>query len=303
MLGLSPEELATAGRAATLAKADLATAMVIEMTSLQGVIGGQYALLSGESPAVARAIAEQYQPVSHSRPGLALALADRLDSLTGLTAAGLTPKGSNDPFALRRAAIQIVENLIENRVSFDLTAAIAGAAALLPVPADNSTCEETLAFIAGRLEVLLRDRGRPASIVRAVLAEQANNPYMADVTTAALVEATRLPDWSRLLDSYARCVRIVRSQPGQFTLRPDELTEPAEQSLYAAYQQALHRKDGAFSVFLASLRELEPAISRFFKDVLVMAEDTAIRENRLALLQGIAGLATGIADLSYLEGF
>lgn len=303
MLGLSPDELETAGRAATLAKADLATAMVIEMTSLQGVIGGQYALLSGENPAVAQAIAEQYQPVSRSRPGLALALADRLDSLTGLTAAGLAPKGSNDPFALRRAAIHIVENLIENKVSFDLRAAIAGAAALLPVAADNSTCEEVLAFIAGRLEVLLRDHGRPATVVKAVLAEQAYNPYAADVTTASLVEAMQLPDWGRLLDSYARCVRIVRSQPGPYTLRPDALSEPAEQSLYAAYQQTLRRKDGSFDIFLASLQVLEPAITSFFKDVLVMAEDNAVRENRLALLQGIAGLAAGIADLSFLEGF
>ncbi|HID50623.1 MAG TPA: glycine--tRNA ligase subunit beta, partial [Anaerolineae bacterium] len=105
MLDLSPEETAAASRAAALAKADLATNMVVEMTSLQGIMGGHYARMNGESEAVVTAIAEQYNAVSQTKPGLALALADRLDSLAGLFAAGLAPKGSNDPFALRRAAL------------------------------------------------------------------------------------------------------------------------------------------------------------------------------------------------------
>ena len=118
LLGLTAEETAIAQRAAALSKADLATRMVVEMTSLQGIMGGHYARTSGESEAVATALAEQYNPVSTTRPGLALALADRLDSLLGLFAVGLAPKGSNDPFALRRAALGVIENLVANQTAF-----------------------------------------------------------------------------------------------------------------------------------------------------------------------------------------
>jgi glycyl-tRNA synthetase len=158
MLGLSEAETAVAGRAATLAKADLASSMVVEMTSLQGIMGGHYAQLSGESAEVAAAIAGQYNAVSRTRPGLALALADRLDSLTGLAAAGLMPKGSNDPFALRRAALQMIENLMANQVAFDLREGIAAAAQLLPIPADETVQNEVLGFVNGRLEGVLWEK-------------------------------------------------------------------------------------------------------------------------------------------------
>src|SRR5690606_690633 len=136
--------------------------------------------------AVVQAIAGQYQAVSSSRPGLALALADRLDSLVGLFAAGMAPKGSNDPYALRRAAIQIVENLIANEVAFDLGEATAHAAGLLPIPAGAKVLADVLSFITGRLETLLRERGYTASVVKAVLAEQAHNPYAAYRAAGAL---------------------------------------------------------------------------------------------------------------------
>lgn len=303
MLSLSEDEVATAGRAAALSKADLATSMVVEMTSLQGVMGGHYARLSGEVEAVARAIAEQYEAVSETRPGLALALADRLDSLVGLFAVGLAPKGSNDPFALRRMAIHIVENLIENEQAFDLRVGLAEAAALLPAPSDEHLLFEVLEFIGGRLEALLRDDGAPANVVRAVLAEQAHNPYAAARATAALAEATEAVDWETLLDAYARCVRITRDREETLALRPDAFTMAAEQALLAAYQEEAAAKDGTVPALVASLRQLEPAITRFFDDVLVMDEDPAVRENRLALLQHVAALAEGVADLSQLEGF
>jgi glycyl-tRNA synthetase len=164
MLGLAEAETAIAQRAASLAKADLASNMVVEMTSLQGIMGGHYAKLSGEAEEVAAAIAGQYNAVSHTPAGLALALADRLDSLTGLAAAGLMPKGSNDPFALRRAALQIIENLIANKVHFDLREAIAAAAQLLPIPAGESVQDEVLGFVNGRLEGVLREKGFHSSV-------------------------------------------------------------------------------------------------------------------------------------------
>lgn len=303
MIGLSEPELATAGRSATLAKADLMSNMVVEMTALQGVMGGHYAQLSGESAEVVAAIAEQYQAVSQTRPGLALALADRLDSLMGLFAAGLAPKGSNDPFALRRAAIQVIENLIANQTYFDLRQALVQAANFLPIASDPQTVEQVLEFITGREEVLLRERGYSTTYVKAVLAEQAHNPYAASQTVATLSQAVMAEDWSRLLDGYARCVRITRNQSALFEMVPAGFNLPAEQSLYAAYQQAAATQDGTLPTFIATLRQLEPAITHFFDHVLVMDEQPEIRQNRLALLQAIANLSKGLADLSQLEGF
>ncbi|MCA9955635.1 MAG: glycine--tRNA ligase subunit beta, partial [Anaerolineales bacterium] len=303
MLALNEDETATAVRAAALSKADLASNMVVEMTSLQGIMGGHYAKRSGESAAVADAIAGQYHAVSSSRAGMALAIADRLDSLAGLFAAGLAPKGSNDPFALRRAALHLIENLIAHQQPFDLRAAFAATADLLPVPCDEKVLPEVMGFVNGRLEGVLRDLGHSAFVVKAVLAELDHDPYTASRVAESLSEAIDAADWPELLDAYARCVRITRSQSETFTLRPDAFALPAEQHLLAAYQQAAAKQDGTMPTFVATLRELKPAITQFFDDVLVMDEDTAVRENRLALLQHIASLTNGLADLSQLEGF
>jgi glycyl-tRNA synthetase len=299
---LSSEEKETASRAAALSKADLATAMVVEMTSLQGIMGGQYARMSGESEAVATAIAGQYEGVSKSNPGLALALADRLDSLIGLFAAGLAPKGSNDPFALRRTAIQTVENLIANEIDFDLRVALNAATPLLPVEAGPNTVEEVLKFINNRLETFLLERGIRTSVVRAVLAEQSHNPYAASHAAGVLNEIVKGDTWPSLLDAYARCARITRDQL-EYDLDTDKFALPQEQRLLAAYQDAVGTIDGSIGSFVDALADLKSPISDFFDNIMVMDEDASIRMNRLALLQRITQLSKGIADLSYLEGF
>ena len=303
MLGLNQDEREQAVRAAALAKADLASSMVVEMTSLQGVMGGHYARLAGEGEEVVAAIAEQYAGVSHTRAGLALALADRLDSLSGLFAAGLGPKGSNDPFGLRRAAIQIIENLVANEQAFDLAAGVDAAAALLPLPAAEGLREDVLRFIDGRFAVVLREAGYPASVVKAVLAEAGGDPTLASRNAAVLQEAMTAPDWPEILNAYARCVRITRNLEETYPLRPADFDEPAEQALLAAYEAAAGNLDGTMPALIATLRELVPEINHFFDETLVMAEDQAIRENRLALLQRVAALPAGLADLSELEGF
>lgn len=303
MLGLSPEDKATAGRAAALAKADLATNMVVEMTSLQGVIGGQYARLAGEPEAVAVAISEQYEAVSSTPAALALALADRLDSLVGLFAVGLAPKGSNDPFALRRAAIHLIDNLLSNQQPFDLKQAIGYAGKLLPSPASAEVRQQVLSFITDRLMVILQEKGHSTTAVRAVLAEQASNPYAAAQAVPALEQAIQAADWQKLLEAYARCVRITRKLDFTPQLNRSALMVEAEKLLLAGYEQAAGAKDGTLPTFVASLRQLEPIITRFFEDVLVMDENELVRHNRLALLLGVATLAQGLADLSELEGF
>ena len=303
MLGLDAAARATAVRATALAKADLATNMVVEMTSLQGKMGGHYALRDGESPEVAAAIAGQYEAVSGTPAGMALAVADRLDSLGGLFAAGLGPKGSNDPFALRRAALHLIENLTASRQHFDLRAGLDAAGALLPVAWNEQAREDVLSFIGGRLEVVLRDAGYPASVVKAVLAEQTHDPYAASRAAGALAEATHAEDWETLLNAYARCVRITRPLKETYALRPDDLRLPEEQAVAAALVEAEAAKDGTVETFIDSLRRMAPAITRLFDAVLIMDDDAAVRENRLALLQRVAGLARGVADLSALEGF
>ena len=305
LLGLSESDTIAATRAAALSKADLATSMVVEMTALQGTMGAHYARLGGESDAVAAALGEQYRPVSTTPAGLALALADRCDSLLGLFAAGLAPRGSNDPFALRRAALGIIETLIANRTSCDLRRVLNLAAPLLPVAVKDDTEAAVLQFIIGRLDGVLRDRGYPASVVKAVLAAQGHSPYAASQAAHELDEALAGDDWPTLLAAYSRCVRITRQLEDILPLRPDHFELPAEKALCDAYQSAAAELDGSASSgrFVAALRELEPAITTFFLDVLVMDEDPARRDNRLALLQGISALPRDIADLSQLEGF
>ncbi|MEM7119405.1 MAG: glycine--tRNA ligase subunit beta [Chloroflexota bacterium] len=303
MIGLDEAETAVSSRAASLAKADLATQMVVEMTSLQGIIGGHYAKLSGESDAVAQVISEQYGSVSSSNASLAFALADRLDSLTGLFAAGLAPKGSNDPFAMRRAAIQIIENLIGNETGFDVQAGLEAAASLQPIDCGDDVISKVQGFINGRLGVVLREQGHRASVVKAVLAEQSNDPAMASKTAVRLSAAIQVADWDDLLNAYARCVRITRKLDNQLELRPADFALAEEQNLAAAYATAAAASDGTVDTFVSVLRGMVPAINAFFDEVLVMAEETAVRENRLALLQHIANLTQGIADLSELEGF
>jgi glycyl-tRNA synthetase len=305
MLGLEADEAVFARRAAHLLKADLVSKMVVEMTSLQGVMGREYARRDGEAPAVAEAIGEQYQPVPQTRPGLAVALADRLDSLAGLFAAGLAPSGTKDPFGLRRAAIGVVQPLIEHEINLDLRAALKSAAALEPVPVTDQGQAQVLEFITGRLRVVLMDMGFKHDVVDAILAVQSDNPAGAARAVRQLTGWVARPDWSTLLPGYARCVRITRDQKEKFVVKSEAFIEAAEKQLFAALQKAekQERVPGSVDDFLNAFAPMLPAINEFFDEVLVMAEAKFVQENRLGLLQRIASLADGIVDLSKLEGF
>ena len=314
-LGLDPAETAVALRAAHLAKADLATQMVVEMTSLQGIMGAEYAGRSGEPREVSLAIREQYLPAGAadalpaSRPGLALALADRLDSLAGLFAAGLAPTGSADQFGLRRAALGVALILTGRALDLDLRPALEAALDGLPeavrpaADARQPLLDELLAFIRGRLRAQLLEAGYRYDVVDALLAQQSHNPIRALLGVQQLGAWVKRPDWPPILAAYARCVRITRDQPAGAALAPALLADPAEVELYTRWQAAAAQPIASVDDFFAVLAPLIPAISRFFDQVLVMAEDPAVRANRLALLQGLARLADGVADFSKLEGF
>jgi glycyl-tRNA synthetase len=315
-IGLSTQERSDARRAAELCKADLATKMVVEMTSLQGIMGRTYALHSGERQAVADAIFEHYLPrfagdmLPESRPGLLVSLADRLDSLAGLFAAGLAPTGARDPFAQRRAALGLVQTLTTRQVDFDLRAGVEAAKALLPIPMKAESQAACLEFIIERLRNALLEQGWKYDIVDAVLAAQGHNPARALRSVQELTAWVSRSDWNTILPAYARCVRITRDQQTRFTVDPAAFVEAPEHELYTALQTAetslaAMRSAGAVApdACLQAFLPMIPAINHFFDIVLVMAEDPAVRQNRLGLLQRIAALADGVADLSKLEGF
>lgn len=311
-LDLKEEEAQTAERAAFLCKADLATQMVVEMTALQGLMGREYALRSGETPEVAQAIREHYLPAGagdalpETRAGVVVGLADRLDSLAGLFAAGLAPTGSADPFGLRRAALGVTQILVGKSLDFDLRVALNAALRLQPdavQPVEYTLTDDLLTFIAGRLRGQLLDAGYRYDIVDAVLAEQAGNPYHAQQDVQDLAAWVKRSDWAQILPAYARCVRITRDQEEQYGVDSERLTEPAEHNLYIEYQTVVEQRIDSIDAFCAALLPLIPAINKFFDEVLVMAEDPQVRANRLGLVQRVASLAKGIADFSKLEGF
>jgi glycyl-tRNA synthetase len=311
MIGIDPTstEAWYAVRAAILSKADLTTQMVTEMTSLQGIIGREYAIKDNEPAPTTDAIAEQYQPVPKSLIGLTLALADRIDSLVGLFAVGLAPTGTKDPFGLRRAAIGVVQPLIDHDMDFDLAEAVRKSAKTQPVDVTDEVQKQILEFIEGRLSVVLKDIGYRYDVVDAVLAAQSDNPAGSARAVRQLQGWVESEDWRTTLPAFARCVRITRDQPAAqkqtFIVDEKVFVEKEEKELFKALEKAekTKRADGSVDDFLNVFVPMIPAVNAFFDKVLVMAEDKKLQENRLGLLQRIAALSHGVADLSKLEGF
>jgi glycyl-tRNA synthetase len=310
-LDLGDEDLAAAQRAAHLAKADLATQLVIELTSLQGLMGREYARSSGEPEAVAVAISEHYLPRSaddvspETNPGLALGLADRLDSLVGLFGVNLIPTGSADPYGLRRAALGLVQSLIALEVPLSLRPLLDEAAALMPVPVAEQALDAVSSFIVERLRGWLRDKGFRHDVVDAVLAERGDDPYSAYRAVAQLSVWVEREDWPDLLNAYGRCIRIVRDRKERYEFQPGLDPEPATTALRAAYEIARPQITPESDVdrMLTAVRPMIPAINGFFDEVLVMHDDQSLRETRLALLQDIWALSRGVVDVTRLEGF
>ena len=304
-------ELPVALRAAHLCKADLASRMVVEMTALQGVMGRAYALRAGEPPAVAQAIEQHYwpqaagDPLPESAAAAAVALADRLDTLCGLFALGLVPTGSADPFGLRRAALGVVQILLGRTQALDLRSALTVCAACQPLAVGAAAQQDALAFIAGRLRGVLLEAGHRHDVVEAVLAAKAHDPYAAQQAAAQLSAWLVRAEWAPLLEAFARCARMTRELDGTTPVLPAALQHAAEQDLWRGLQaaEAACAQHSSVDGLLRALQPLAPLVVKFFEDVLVMDEDAAVRSNRLGLLQRVAALGTGIADLAKLEGF
>jgi glycyl-tRNA synthetase len=310
-LGLNPDQIQTGKRAAELCKADLVTKMVVEMTSLQGIMGRYYAMKSGKPESVAEAIFEHYLPrfagdsAPESLAGLAVGLADRLDTLAGLFAVGLAPTGAKDPFGQRRAALGVVGNLIEWDLDFDLRAALQAAGERLPKEMSQESQDDCLNFILERLRNLLLEKGERYDVVDAVLSAQGYNPSRTVHAVEALRNWVERPDWHEILPAYARCVRITREFSDNYPVNAEDFAEPAEKALFDSLTTAENkpRSPGSIDDFLGAFVPMISDINHFFDQVLVMVDDGKIRQNRLGILQRVAALAEGVVDMSRLEGF
>jgi glycyl-tRNA synthetase len=308
---LSDGDGQSAVRAAQLCKADLATLMVIDMTSLQGSMGRYYATNSGESESVAQAIFEHYLPrfagdeLPGTEAGTVLAIGDRLDSLIGLFSVGEQPTGTRDPFGLRRNAVGLVQILVERNLSLDLHAALNWAWNGYDRGGEADALKNCLAFIIRRQQQLLLDQGHPYDIVAAVLEEQGNDPLRAFGAVNELNQWVTRDDWPTILQAYSRCSRITRDIQTVYEFEENRIEEDSTRALFESLKGAelATRAPGSVNDFLAAFEPLIPSIDRFFEDVMVMAEDTTLRENRLALLQRVVRLADGVAEFSKLEGF
>lgn len=308
---LTEEEGRDAMRIAYLCKADLASEMVVEMTSLQGVMGKYYARYSGENEVVANGLFETYlprnaeDPLPESKSATVVALADRFDSIAGLFAVGLTPTGNKDPFALRRSAIGLVSILMGKELDFDIRTGLKLAGAALDVPFSQEAEDQAAAFITGRLHQILLEQGYAHDVINAVEAVYGENPAKAKAAVEVLSQWVIKEEWQRILPAFSRCVRISRDLEVIYPVEAEVLIEEEEKALYQSVilaEEALKAEPGLESALVQVEALVEP-INAFFDKVLVMAEDQNLRRSRLGMLQRIAGLLKPNADLSKLEGF
>lgn len=307
---LSAADAADAKRAARLCKADLVTNAVIEFTSVQGVMGSYYAAASGETPQVAQAIGQHYQPrfagdaLPDTTVGKLVALADKLDTICGLFAVGQGPTGSSDPFALRRSAIGIV-NMLEAGLPISLAAAIDESLASFAaqgVAFDAAAVRaEVVEFFVTRTKVMLRDGGVNADTIDAVLAAGVEEPAVISQRAHALEDA-RANDaetFDNLATAYARANNLRKPELGEdvddaLLTEPERALAGAVATAEQAVAYALASDD--FAAALSQLAALRAPIDGFFADVMVMDEDAALRDNRLRLLNRFVAVFANVAD-------
>jgi glycyl-tRNA synthetase len=198
----------------------------------------------------------------------------------------------------------LVQTLGGREMDFDLRQGLALAAEGLPIAASPETLAACLDFIVARMRsYLIEQQGFRYDVVDAVLAEQQVNPAGVFRAVSALAQWVTRSDWSTILPAFSRCVRITRDQKQRYAIDPTAFVDPAERDLFAALETAPAWRSGSVEDFLNGFVPLVPVINRFFEAVLVMAEEPAVRANRLGLLQRVAALSAGVADFSKLEGF
>ncbi|CAN0921888.1 Glycine--tRNA ligase, chloroplastic/mitochondrial 2 [Linum grandiflorum] len=312
-LGNGEVMLQTVKDATSLAMSDLATAVVTEFTALSGIMARHYALRDGYSEQIAEALFEITLPrfsgdvLPKSDVGIVLAIADRLDSLVGLFAAGCRPSSTNDPFGLRRISYGLVQILVEREKDLNLHHAITLAAAVQPIPVDAQITDDAHAFVTRRLEQFLVDKGISSEVVRSVLAERGNSPYLAAKTASKMQMLSEGDVFPKVVEAYSRPTRIIRGKDfdSSYEVNDTKFETSEERALWKALLSTRSKIHTGMEVdeFAQVSSELVQPLEDFFNNVFVMVEDESVRNNRLALLAQIADLPRGIADLSLLPGF
>lgn len=302
----------TAARAGTLCKADLATQMVFEFAELQGIMGREYARLSKESDAVAEAIFEHYLPrfsgdsLPESPAGAALALADRLDTVVGCFHLKLIPTATKDPYALRRAVLACLRIFAERKVTTPLPdffrAAIDNFGAVIEGD-KGQLLAQIMEFVAGRLRNLLTEK-YATEVVDACMFSGFEIPYDVQQKCEAVEGLRGRPDYEDLIQGFKRVINITRkAADNQAVFSEARLVEAAERDLWGAFSKLEAAARGPlaerrFDAVMALLVDLKPAIDKYFDDVLVMCDDEALRNNRLAMLSTIGFFFLGLADFT-----
>lgn len=305
-------------RAASICKCDLLTGMVGEFPELQGTMGYYYAICDGETPAVAEALKEQYLPrfsadeLPHSNLGIALSLADRIDTLVGIFAIGLKPTGENDPFKLRRHALAIVRLLGVLPVSVGLSSLLHASRCAYGTHflADDELLPAVQAFILGRLPAFYHTLDNAAEVVNAALARQSDCLRDLDTRITALKAFMQQPEAKILAAACKRVNKLLKHAPD---IQQNDMGEVDEALFLDAPERALYQciiklesvvntlyTDGLYGDILVELTSLREPVDAFFEHVMVMVEDTAIKTNRLRLLARLQTLLQGVADMSLL---
>ena len=313
--GILGQSVENAERAALLSKSDLLTEMVGEFPELQGIMGEYYARLDGEPDDIACALNQQYLPrfagddLADAPLGQIVGIADKLDTLVGVFGIGQLPSGDKDPFALRRSALGIMRTLIEKSLDLDISdlieKATTGYSGL-----DAKTIRQLKPFLFERLRGYYSDQGISTSMFDAVAALAPSRPMDFDARLKAVKAFQSMPEAESLAAANKRIRNILKKSAkelGDGTLDADRLSEKEEKELYEALVSAEKQvgdllKSRQYAEALAGLASLKEPVDVFFDQVMVMADDLAVRRNRLALLGRLTVLCSGVADLSLLQG-
>ncbi len=307
-------DAASAERAAQLCKSDLVTNMVGEFDDMQGIAGYYYAVNDGENAEVAAAMNEQYMPrfagdqLPETTTGTIIALADRLDTISGIFGIGQQPTGSKDPFALRRASIAVLRLLVEKNLALDLRELLTFAKNQHKnLTVGDELVEQVLAYMLERFRAFFEDANIPAEVFQSVTAKQLSQPLDINQRVLAVNEFSKLPQAQALAAANKRVSNILAKQNAEVSTDVNAalLQEDAEKNL----AQAVSAKEAVvaplfaareYTKALAALADLQPTVDAFFDSVMVMCDDQALQQNRLALLQQLRGLFLEVADISYL---
>jgi len=299
-----------AKRAGLLSKTDLLSEMVGEFADLQGIMGGYYALNDGESKEVSVAIREHYQPrfAGDSLPstdaGIAVSLADKMDTLTGIYGIGQGPTGSKDPYALRRTALGMLRILLEAKIELNLKSLIDFSLSLHLKEVDRKCAGDIYNFMMDRLKAYYRDANIDTNIYEAVLAVSPDSPLDFHNRIDALNEFTKSADSKSLIEANKRIANILKDSEEKLEeLNSNKLLEDSEKILYKAIESLTIEISGSknYKEIMKSLLNLKDSIDSFFDNVMVNVEDDKVRSSRLALIRRVRHLFLSVADISHLS--